>query len=365
MKSSRKLCPLLAVVLLMLMPLCLAAQTKKETSRYKKLMKKPTLAAAEKYLKKYPDDFYAPKVISLRDSLELMRRTSVTSKERALEIAGECLDAVGWRKDDVEHVLALYPGFVLKILSPEGKEEGFRDIPVHSLSDSPAPSVLVQPLEVVAPLGKRNYLHFAYLNGDSEYVEILYLPEEDIANQALFYGTAIPPKEGEAYRIEGESPEWMEGLTLPAETMWLAARLRENSSLVPLAKADILTDASIRWWKEKNPRAETSATRLTFGLLDPESSMVEACKKAGKEKGKSFSAAQFDIRGYTVICTVGGGEYRLIWAEPVCKNRRTDQYIRSIYFENDGTTLDIIYYKGKTSFKKKISLISQSLKHLK
>ena len=364
MKHNITLIRLLAAALLILTPLCLDAQTKKETSRYKKLMKKPTLAAVEKYLKKYPDDFYAPKVISLRDSLELMRRTSVTSKERALEIAGECLDAVGWRKDDVEHVLALYPGFVLKILSPEGKEEGFRDIPVHSLSDSPAASRLVQPLEVVAPLGKRNYLHFAYLNGDSEYVEVLYLPEEDIANQALFYGTAIPPKEGETYRIEGESPEWMEGLTLPAETMWLSARLRENPSLVPLAKADILTDASIRWWLEKNPKAETSATRLTFGLLDPESSIVAAYKKAAKERGKTCNAALFDIRGYTVICAANkkSGEYALVWCEPVCRNRGRDKFLNTIYFENDGNTLDLFYYKGKKTFKLRISMASQAVR---
>lgn len=364
MKSSLKLLPLLAAILLMTLPLGASAQTKKETSRYKKLLKKPTLAAAEKYLQKYPNDFYAPKVISLRDSLELMRRTSQISHEEALGIAGECLDAIGWRKDGVDHVLALYPGFVLRILSPKGVEEGFRDIPVHSLSDSPAPSRLAQPLEVISPLGKRNYLHFAYLNGDSEYVEILYLPEEDIANQAIFYGNPITPAEGESYRIEGESPEWMEGLTLPAETYWLAARLRENPSLVPLAKADILTDASIRWWREKNPKAETSATRLTFGVLDPESSIVAAYKKSAKERGKSYNAALFDIRGYTVICAANKrtGEYTLVWCEPVCKNRGRDKFLNTIYFENDGNTLDLFYYKGKKTFKLRISMASQSLK---
>ena len=352
------------IICLLVLPLALLAQTKKETSRYNKLLKKPTLAAVEKYLKKYPDDFYAPKVISLRDSLELMRRTSVTSKERALEIAGECLDAVGWRKDDVEHVLALYPGFVLKILSPEGKEEGFRDIPVHSLSDSPAASRLVLPLEVISPLGKRNYLHFAYLNGDSEYVEVLYLPEEDIASQALFYGTAIAPGAGEEYRIEGDSPEWMEGLVQTAEIGWLAARLRENPALVPLAKADLLTDASIRWWREKNPKAETSATRLTFGVLDAESSIVAAYKKAGKERGQAYNAALFDIRGYTVICAANKrtGEYTLVWCEPMCKNRGRDKFLNTIYFENDGNTLDLFYYKGKKTFKLRISLASQAVR---
>lgn len=352
------------IICLLLLPLALQAQTKKETSRYNKLLKKPTLAAVEKYLKKYPNDFYAPKVISLRDSLELMRRTSITPKARALEVAGECLDAVGWRKDDMEHVLALYPGFVLKILSPEGKEEGFRDIPVHSLSDSPAASRLVLPLEVISPLGKRNYLHFAYLNGDSEYVEVLYLPEEDIASQALFYGTAISPGAGEEYRIEGDSPEWMEGLVQTAEIGWLAARLRENPALVPLAKADLLTDASIRWWREKNPKAETSATRLTFGVLDAESSIVAAYKKAGKERGKVYNAALFDIRGYTVICAANKktGEYTLVWCEPMCKNRGRDKFLNTIYFENDGNTLDLFYYKGKKTFKLRISLASQAVR---
>lgn len=364
MRPSFKYAMLQAVIFLVLLPPGVQAQTKKETSRYNKLLKKPTLAAIDKYLKKYPGDFYAPKVISLRDSLELMRRTSLITKESALAVAGECLDAVGWRKDDVEHVLALYPGFVLKILSPEGVEEGYRDIPVYSQEEAPKASKLVLPLEVVAPLGNRNYLHFAYLNGDSEYVEVLYLPEEDIANQALFYGSPIPPKEGETYRIEGDSPEWMEGLNLPAETLWLAGRLRENPSLVPLAKADILTDASIRWWREKNPTAETSATRLTFGALDPESSIVAAYKKAGKERGKAYNAALFDIRGYTVICAADKrtGGYTLVWCEPVCKNPNRDKFLNNIYFEKDGSTLDLFYYKGKKTFKLRISLASQAIR---
>lgn len=51
--------------------------------------------------------------------------------------------------------------------------------------------------------------------------------------------------------------------------------------------------------------------------------------------------------------------------EPVCKNKRTDKYIRSYFFESDGTTLDVVYYKGKTTFKNKISLASQSIRHMK
>ena len=46
-------------------------------------------------------------------------------------------------------------------------------------------------------------------------------------------------------------------------------------------------------------------------------------------------------------------------------NRKTDKYIRSFFFESDGTTLDVVYYKGNTTFKNKISLTTQALRHLK
>ena len=59
------------------------------------------------------------------------------------------------------------------------------------------------------------------------------------------------------------------------------------------------------------------------------------------------------------------GEYTLVWCEPVCRNKKTDKYIRSYFFENDGTTLDVVYYKGNTTFKNKISLTGQTIRHLK
>lgn len=157
----------------------------------------------------------------------------------------------------------------------------------------------------------------------------------------------------------------MEGNLPSAEVAWLVGELRENVALVPISRADILTDDSIRWWLQKNPKAQ-SASKLVFGRLDAESSIAQACKGASKEKGKNVSVACLDIRGYTVLCAVSSkGEYTLVWCEPICQNRKTDPYIRSLFFENDGTTLDVVYYKGKTTFKNKISLTSQTIRHLK
>ena len=348
---------------LLLVPLCLGAQTKAETSLYNKTVKKPSVKAADKFLKKFPQSVYSQKVLDLKDSLLNITFTeecvSKLSKADALGVAGGTLDAVGWKKDRKEHVLALGADLTMRILSPDGKLEDTRIIPVYTMEESPEALSLVIPMEVISPVGARhNYVHFAYRNGKSEYVEVLYIPEEDILHQAIFYGT--PVQDG---KIEGQSPEMIEGLTLTPEVNWIVTRFRENPALVQIAKADILTDESIRWWLGRNPKAQTTASKVSFGLLDPESSIVAAYKKASKEKGKSYTAAMFDIRGYTVICASKGGEYSLIWAEPVCRNKKTEKYIRSIYFESDGTTLDLMYYKGSTTFKKKIFLASQSLRH--
>ena len=379
-----------------LLPLCLTAQTKAETSLYNKLTKRPTLRTAEQFLKKYPESVYGPKVLRLRDSLVFFslkpddvggvlafrnnhpeshfrpladqrikeHNTSAITHEEALRIAGDCLDAIGWKKDNVEHIIALDRGLDMRILSPSGDYEEARSLPVYTLRSPSEALTLALPLQVTAPFSGRNYLHFAYLNGSSEYVEVLYLPEEDILNEVMFYGTPVRPSEGEAFRIEGQSPEAMEGLSPTAEVLWLSGRLKENPSLVALSHADLLTDESIRWWLDKNPKAQSTATQLKFGRLDPESSIVAAYKKATKEKGKSSNAALFNVRGYTVICAASksSGEYTLVWCEPVCRNKKTDRFLNSIYFESDGTTLDLFYYKGNTTFKYRISLASQNIK---
>lgn len=352
------------ILLMTLAPICATAQTRGETRQFGKLAGNPTMKAVEKFLKKYPESVYAPKVLNIKDSLIRIDNTSLITREQALGLAGECLDAIGWKKDGREHILALDKDFTLRILSPDGTREAERIIPIYSMEDAPAPATISIPMEIITPLGNRYYLHFAYLNGASEYVEVLYLPEEDILNQAIFYGNPLKPANGEAYRIEGQSPEGIEGLNPTAEVRWLLGRFWENPSLVPIAKADLLTDNAIKWWLERNPKAETSATRLTFGRLDPESSIVAAYKKARKEKGKSFNAALFDIRGYTVICAADrrSGDYTLVWCEPVCMDTNRDKFLNNIYFEKDGNVLDLFYYKGRITFKLRISMASQAVR---
>ena len=358
---------ILATGLFLLLSLEMNAQSKAEKKLYGKTVENFSVKSADKFLKKYPKSVYAPRIIQMKDSIILAEyleaNTTKITPEEALGIAGgEALSALGWKKDGVERVLALDPDLTLRVLAPDGSLIEKRSLPVYTMEEGVRQMNLIIPMEMISPLGgNRNYIHFGYRNGDREYVEALYDPTEDNIYQALFYGTPL----GEG-RIEGQCPEMLEGTIPPAEVAWIVSRFKENPALVQIAKADLLTDESIRWWLSKNPKADT-ASKLTFGRLDPESSLAQACKAAKKERGKNVSVAHFDIRGYTVVCSVShkGGEYTLIWCEPVCKDKKTDRYIRSLYFENDGTTLDVVYYKARTTFKNKISLNSQSISHLK
>lgn len=340
-------------------------QSKKETSLYNKTIKKLSIKTADKFLSKYPQSVYAPEILRLKDSIIVSMNTSLIGKEEALQKAGACLDAVGWKKDGTEHILALDEGLSLRILKADGSLEEVRSIPLYNLTEGLTKTSLVKPMEIINMGHNHFYVYFSYLNeGDSssekEYVEALYSPDSDILNNAMFYGKSLPAGDGELFRIEGQSPESIEGLTLTAETMWLLEKLNGNPSLVSLSKADLLTDESIKWWREKNPKAETSASKLTFGTLDPESSLVEKYRKVSKEKGKSWNAAMFECRGWTVIVagnkTTGG--YALVWAEPA----KGGSGLNSIYFENDGHTLDLVYYKAKRMSKVKISLANASVK---
>ena len=107
-----------------LVPVCATAQTRGETRQFGKLAGNPTMKAVEKFLKKYPESVYAPKVLNIKD-------------------------------------------FTLRILSTDGTREAERIIPVYSMEDVPAPATITIPMEIITPLGNRYYLHFAYLNGAS------------------------------------------------------------------------------------------------------------------------------------------------------------------------------------------------------
>ena len=126
-----------ALGLLVMSTMPLAAQSRSETNLYKKTVKSATVKAADKFLKKYPSSVYTAKVQQMKDSLLYMdfvqKNVSLISHEEALSVAEGALDAIGWKKDGKEHVLALQPDFTLRVLSPAGALEETRQLQPYTI----------------------------------------------------------------------------------------------------------------------------------------------------------------------------------------------------------------------------------------
>ncbi len=381
----------------------LAAQTPAETKMYSKVLARPTVKALNKFLAKYPESVHSLEIMTLRDSTlfaavdkddaaavrtfadsypdsplkeqvnEHINRhnTSVVTRSEAMDIAGT--EAVGWRMDNVDYVvgISLADDGTISLSSYHldgGKACEDRVIPRHELGGTVS-TRLVDSLCVV-DFNSRKMLTFSYINindeGEHEYVAVLYDYRNDYTHNAMFYGRNIlPAKSSESYRIEGQCLEALSGGIITAEQMWAMNRINSNPSLVPLSKADLLSNDSIKWWLSKNSKTETaSAIRLNFGILDPESSLVQAYSNSSRERGEKYNAALFDLRGYTVIVAYSkaSGEYLLVWCEPACRNRKTDRLLNSIYFEGNGSSLAMFYYHGRKTYKYRVNLSDKSLR---
>ena len=388
----------------------LHAQAPAETKLYNKTLKKPSVKAYDKFLKKYPSSVYSLEIRTLKDStlfaavdqedaaaveafaaahpdspiadqveaVIARHNTSPLTREEALAalraLAPSAADAVGYRRANRDYALGLAAadGALALYRGSLGADGAW------TLADTPAPERytldsklsdcrLDGPVELVEINGKNllsfNYINSADNNKNIEYVASLYDPEDGSFTHAMFYGRDMSGKDG--LKVEGQCPEALSTLATP-ENAWLLNRINSDPRLVPIAKADALTDDSIAWWLEKNPNAETNASRLNFGALDEESSLVAGFKVArsrDKDSSKSFTAAMMDIRDYTVIVAYSKTykNYILVWCEPVCKDKNRDKLLNNIYFEDDAN-LALFYYKGRTTFKNRINLASRTIR---
>ncbi|MBQ0025668.1 MAG: hypothetical protein KBT00_08165 [Bacteroidales bacterium] len=395
------------------------AQTKAETRLYEKTTAKPSIKAYEKFLKKYPQSIYADRISFSRDSLifstidkdsdlaleqyiekypsSAMRsaadslisklRISSISAEYATELSIKTLkengitsditaESASFRYHGDEYIASIvfgaeesgadtYSIFILK-QSGEGWTVAGRIVKERNFLSDGLTVVSAVDDAVWTDVNGKRYLEFSYVNtGESgfrsgkevEYVTNLIDLESGNLYSAIFYGKALT-----GMKIEGRTPDILAGgLILPEQT-YLVDAMKNNERLVPIAEADALTDEAIGWWRSKNPRAETTAKTLSFGQIESNCGIVSRFKKESKENSQSYSAALFDIRGYTVICSLNKktGKYSLVWAEPMAVDKNRDKLLNSIYFEND-STLCLYYYQGRKTFKIKVNLTSKAV----
>lgn len=183
---------------------------------------------------------------------------------------------------------------------------------------------------------------------------VLYNPDTENLSSLSLTGKRLPDG-----RIEGSSNKnLIEGASSP-EIKWALDQMASDPTLIELSESELKTIQALEWWEGKNPNALKNATKITFGQLPEDCTLVESFKTSGKEKSSKFIVAQFSVRGRNVIVAQrrSNGEYILVWAEPVKYNGRT---IENFYFDGD-SVLSVLYYQGRKSFKHRINLSTMAI----
>jgi len=176
---------------------------------------------------------------------------------------------------------------------------------------------------------------------------LMYRSDTETMSQICFTGSKLADG-----KIEGTDNYKLNADSGKEYLIWALDQLKKDPSLVFLAEGDIMTDQAIRWWNSKNPSALKGAKKITFGQLEDGCSLIDRFAATEKENGSAYKAAMFNYRGYTCIVSFrkSTGTYSLVWAEPECKNKKTDRLLNTIYFSS-GSNLSMFYYQGNRTFK--------------
>lgn len=214
----------------------------------------------------------------------------------------------------------------------------------------------------VVKLDGEKYLSFSVLSKSDDrlkYTRYLYCLSDDFLYALDFYGKPIHV-EGSSLGIEGVSS--LELVQPSPQVSYLDSLFRIDKRFVYLSEKDYQTDKYISWWLDNNPLALKSAKTIEFGAISENCSLYDAYRNAKKSSRGNLEAAVCDIRGYTVVVVRNRktNSHLLVWAEPECKNRKTDRYLAQVGFV-DNNTISLYFYKGKTMFKYKINLVSRTL----
>lgn len=374
---------LLCAVLLLAASTGAYSQTKAETRQYNKAVGKPSVQAFDRFLKKYPSSVYAAEISARRDTLLSISPYSRAEAEAILSEylpSGALFLAFPDRKDAVDRIYGvcissseLDLGHV-KLYTAVRGEDGWTladsyESPTAALASEGASRQFVDSTAIFEIRGERyfmfNFLTSAADSDKMSYTAATWSPAGDAYSEVVFEGHDIlQPGEGLPFHIEGRVNE--NSIMNPGrpEAKLMTAAMNENPCLKQIPAGDYLTDAAIDWWLEQNPDATTSATKLNFNILPDNSSLVEQFEAAGDKKSSSrYTAALFDIRGYSVIVVKqkADGNYVLAWAEPECEDHYRDRLLNSITFE-DANTLEMFYYHGNRHFDYRLNLTSKTVK---
>lgn len=372
---------LLCAALLMVSAAGVRSQTKAESRLYTRTTEKPSLEAFDKFLKRFPNSVYAAEISARKDTLlnispygeaeaeailagfapGALYKVFPERKEAVDRIYGVCIAGSGLEETRVRlyalvrgengwaleyayepSVSAFKPGWTKQFADSSSVHEiaGSKCFRLNCLASSPDGREM-------------NYVAFAWTPSGDSFISLAFTGKN-----------VLRPGEDMPYHIEGRIEDNMMVNADRPEIRLLVAEINENPCLEQIPAEDYLTDAAIDWWLEQNPDALGSATKLNFNILPENSSLVSRFEAARDKKSSArYSAALFDIRGYSVIVVrqKADGQYVLAWAEPECKDHYRDRLLNSIKFE-DANTLEMFYYHGQRHFDYKLNLSSKTVR---
>ncbi|HIT47327.1 MAG TPA: hypothetical protein IAC35_05675 [Candidatus Cryptobacteroides merdipullorum] len=372
---------LLCAALLMVSAAGVRSQTKAESRLYTRTTEKPSLEAFDKFLKRFPNSVYAAEISARKDTLlnispygeaeaeailagfapGALYKVFPERKEAVDRIYGVCIAGSGLEETRVR-LYALVrgeSGWALEY-AYEPSVSAFKPGWTKQFADSSSVHEIAG-----SKCFRLNCLASSPDGREMNYVAFAWTPSGDSFISLAFTGkNVLRPGEDMPYHIEGRIEDNMMINADRPEIRLLVAGINENPCLEQIPAEDYLTDAAIDWWLEQNPDALGSATKLNFNILPENSSLVSRFEAARDKKSSArYSAALFDIRGYSVIVVrqKADGQYVLAWAEPECEDHYRDRLLNSIKFE-DANTLEMFYYHGNRHFDYRLNLSSKTVR---
>lgn len=411
------------LISLLLCTLAGQAQTKQETKLYNTTVSKNDIKSFDKFLTKFPDSPYAEQIRERKDSMLFysiaknnesaylnyvksypqsryvkqaaqiieQMNTSILQPQQAANIFKQVLQlpntlfvARPLKSSGTEYIAGIIAptatdkqNYRIVILKHSGAAN-LEDLATWSISAEKIEQRYIQndklsgfkfhnpehAIQTVIIQGDK-YLDFKYMNKDendgtsTELIYNLYSFVDGTVYSAMFSGKQ--EKEGNDSFIEGTCMDASQGGALATVQMdYLLNAIKSSNYLRPVSKDKALTDEAIEWWYGKNP---ANIQTLAFGILPNDNPIAIAFATAkDKENGRDWNVAFFDIRETTVVVAYNKAkkQYSLVWCEPAPKNTKTDKFLNTIYFENDSAIV-LYYYKGNTTSKKRINLVSKKL----
>lgn len=401
------------------------AQTKAETKLYNTAKTKGDLKSINKFLNKFPNSIYSVEIIKLKDSITFFNlnkndvvaymdfcsehpssyyykaaerkiselNTSSISDTQAKEIAATFYGNGAPEKQIVKSVKNLNKENIVVIWSESGKPNYNIEIITQNgnnweksnslnenkyiLDDNLNVHEFVGDCKVVTLQGEQ-YIQFSYTNrskdidgrsklpnNNAEYVLNLYSVKDNSVYSAMYSGlidinTTTKEFDNEEFIIYGKCNETAAGGMYATEQMkYLLRELSKNSKLQPTDNQKFIVHETIQWWYKNNP---ANAKKLTYGAIDKSNPIAVAFEESKyKETAGSKTVNFFDIYNTTVIVSYDREDktYALIWCEPI-PVEKTDAQLSNLYHEKLAV-ISLVYYKGKSVFKKRINLNSRAI----